>query len=65
MTMYVYHGYKDGKHVATIEAEDLCWLIWPPDASWSAQVRHVFQSIRAAKVAWRRIDGPGTTWRPY
>ncbi len=68
MTIYVYHGYKNGKRVALLE-------YWPesyPFASASLRrlsgsrtfaVGGIYRSIRAAKDAWRRIDGSGTKWR--
>jgi hypothetical protein len=57
----VYRGYKNGRYVARIHGADRDWCLrfkrWFHD-NWYTSV-----SLRGAKAAWRRIDGPGTRWR--
>ena len=63
MTIYVYHGYKNGKHVATIEGCDADWCL--RFKRWFYHNWHTCPSLRAAKATWRRIDGLGTRWKPH
>ena len=65
--MIVYAGYKGKKHVATITGTDSPEPLWAlvyyePDG---LEVWDVRLSLNAAKAAWRRVDGPGTRWRPH
>lgn len=62
--MTVYHGYKDGKRVAYISRGWYMWRLARMDRPVGEDTISFHSTRDAAKAAWRRIDGPGTRWRP-
>lgn len=63
MTIYAYDGWKNDKLVATIDGVDRDWCL--KFKRWTYTNYGTFPSLRAAKAAWRKIDGLGTRWKPH